>query len=98
MFLKPEFTYDDFQKRFGVSRATALRWRKRYFPEITTKEALFNKLMNKNALTSNELALLLNISIFSVNRLKRHYEGCKMQQNAPQKNVTVQHGDEKKRM
>lgn len=79
MFLRPYFTYELFTQETGVSRATAIKWRKMYFPEITTKEALFRKLIKHNNLSINEIALLLDIRVNSVHRFARKYKAYHLQ-------------------
>ena len=81
MYIQPGFTYAEFQYHTGVSRATAMKWRDKYFPEMPTKvsmkESLFIKLIEKKELSVNEYALLLNTTRTSVLRFIKKYETYK---------------------
>jgi transposase-like protein len=73
----------EFAKDYGVTRQTLTKWKNEIFPEITTKEHLFIKLIEKNDLTVNELSKLLGMTRTSVLRFIQDYKGGKMQGIAP---------------
>ena len=74
VFIYPSFTYRKFTEETGVSRATAIKWRKELFPEMTGTRQLFKKLIDKQDLSTNELSLLLNITPTVVRRYKHEYK------------------------
>ncbi len=83
MYIQPGFTYAEFEYHTGVTRATAMKWRDRYFPEMpvkmNTRQSLFIKLIEKKELSVNEYALLLNTTKTSVLRFIKDYESYKLQ-------------------
>ena len=55
-------------KDYGVSRYMVTKWRSIYFPQITTKNDLFIKLIEKRDLSINEYAMLLNTTKTNIRR------------------------------
>ena len=68
-----------FASEYAVTRQTLTKWKNELFPEITTKEHLFIKLIEKQDLTVNELSKLLGMTKISVMRFMQDYKAYKMQ-------------------
>lgn len=73
----------EFARDYGVTRQTLTKWKNELFPELTTKEHLFIKLIEKKDFTVSELSKLLGMTRTSVLRFIQDYKGGKMQGIAP---------------
>lgn len=75
--------------RSGITRQTAARYKKRYYPEVSTGKELFLKLINKDQLSMNELVMLLNTTRATIQRYCKS-EGISVPSDLKQENTNNQ--------